>query len=216
MKLILLLTFLASSQACWTSTVSLKSKIKLALDEAQNSPTQADPARNILKTTDRNCIDEKISKDADVKPSQAAFILTMVSFLCAPIEHHEKTFDYYLKVKVPSGLSIDCVERKLMTLSSDFEIIQSFNPSKSEKQCQLELSDGDRKIVKNANAMREQTNFDSCDEEFYVFVVIEDYLFKYLQDKPANDEEISQTKKDFVKFYHEMTQRTIDCILNKL
>lgn len=60
--------------------------------------------------------------------------------------------------------------------------------------------------------MKGKSNFEGCDDEFYSLAATEDYLFKYLEVKPANEEEVKRTKSEYINYSKEVTQRAVDCI----
>lgn len=218
MKIFLLAICVSIVQSCLTSTpqkFSLLSKINQALDNARDNPTNSHPAKNLLKVADRACVNEKLTNDRQLKFEQLAFALSMVSLLCAPEEHHQKVFDYYAKNTIKTGLSTDCIEVKLKPLSNIFSILKNSNSSKTEAQCENEISEDDRTIFNAAKAMRKQSNFEGCDDEFYELSTFEDYLFKYFEVKPASEEEIEKTKMEFVEYYKNVTQRTVECIMKQ-
>lgn len=221
MNFLLLFFFISTTYACKSSPpkVSLIYAINKGIDGAENKPIYSDPARNILKAADRNCVNEKLStngKDREVEMGEAAFALSMISFLCAPDEHLEKCFDYYYKIKIDSGLSLDCIVLKLESLTSNFTILKNLNSTKTREICEREISAGDKKLAKDNKIFIDQSYFKSCDEEFHNLAMLEDYLQKYLQDKPATQEEYQTTRDEFVRYNKETTQMTIDCILKKL
>lgn len=112
MKFLLVFLCIAIIQFCWSSPLE---------------------AFSLRSTNTADCVNEKIKNARQVKKSDAALI---VSILCAADEHHQKGFDHDAKNTIKTGLSADCIEEKLKSISNHFSILKDLNPSKTEAQCE--------------------------------------------------------------------------------
>lgn len=144
------------------------------------------------------------------------FILLMMKYSCMSPETYQIEFNSLLINEKIGQVSIECIEVKLKPLLPHFTIFKNVRPSKSEKECEDEISIGEKSQVQRITKLKEKLGFNPCDEEYYEYALLEDYLFKYIQVKRPREREILLLKNEHYAYSNKVIQNTLDCIFKKL
>lgn len=228
MKSLLLITFfIAVAQSLnLNSLMDLKVPLKASIEASRKMmkafASDPNPSMSLLGTVNKDCVKQNLNlkhRDYLVTGTESAFILTTVTFVCASDVQLTNTFNYDLmNVNLDAPvISHECLELRLSKLPPTYSILRNLNHTKSDQECSAEIAALDAWELKRKSNLMALSNFPPCSDEYFdVVVPMDTYFMMYLQKRQLLPAEKFGTQMEYVAFFRNFAQKTINCIMAKL